>query len=169
VAHIRATAAWPSARAALHKFEPRIAAQIRASGIAPQQAAQIAADALKLALNASHDPIGDWVLSPHPEAGSEVRWTGVAAGKLTNVRVDRVFRAGLTPRTEGQNSWWIIDYKTDHADNLDPAAALPQLRPLFAPQLEAYAKVLRNLHGADTQIRAGLYYPRELLLDWWQL
>jgi len=43
------------------------------------------------------------------------------------------------------------------------------LRPLFAPQLEAYAKVLRNLHGADTQIRAGLYYPRELLLDWWQL
>ena len=64
---------------------------------------------------------------------------------------------------------WIIDYKTAHADNLDPAASLSQLRPFFAPQLEAYAKVLRSLHGADSVIRAGLYYPRMLLLDWWEL
>jgi ATP-dependent exoDNAse (exonuclease V) beta subunit len=167
--HLRTTADWQVVRAALHKFEPRIAAQIRAAGLSPTQAAQIAADALQIALNASQDPTGDWILSPHPEAASEVRWTGVVAGTLTNVRVDRVFRAGPIPRTEEQEAWWIIDYKTAHADNLDPAAALPQLRPLFALQLETYAQVLRNLHGADAQIRAGLYYPRMLLLDWWDL
>jgi ATP-dependent helicase/nuclease subunit A len=169
LARLRTKSDWQEARAAIQKFEPRIAAQIRSSGIAPPQAAQIAADALKLTLNASHDPAGNWILSPHSDAASEVRWTGTAAGTLKNVRADRIFRAGLIPRIEGRDSWWVIDYKTAHADNLDPAAALSQLRPLFAPQLEAYAKVLRNLHGADAQIRAGLYYPRILLLDWWEL
>jgi hypothetical protein len=52
---------------------------------------------------------------------------------------------------------------------MDPAAALARLRPLFAPQLEAYARVLRNLHGEDAIIRAGLYYPRRSLLDWWEI
>jgi hypothetical protein len=84
------------------------------------------------------------------------------------VRVDRIFRAGLIPQSEGHAAWWIIDYKTTHADKLDPDLDLPQLRTLFAPQLEAYARVLRNLHGADGVIRAGLYYPRMLLLDWWE-
>jgi ATP-dependent helicase/nuclease subunit A len=169
LARLRTISNWQQARATLQKYQPRIAAQIRATGIASQQAAQIAAEALKLALNASHDPTGDWILSPHAEASSEVRWTGVVSAKLTNVRVDRVFRAGLTPQIEGSDSWWIIDYKTAHADNVDPAVVLPQLRPLFAPQLGAYTKVLRNLHGADAQIHAGLYYPRMLLFDWWEI
>lgn len=85
------------------------------------------------------------------------------------MRVDRVFRAGLSTQSGGEAAWWIVDLKTAHADNLDPAMALPQLRPLFARQLETYAQVLRNLHGADAVVRAGLYYPRMLMLDWWEL
>jgi ATP-dependent exoDNAse (exonuclease V) beta subunit len=103
------------------------------------------------------------------DAASEVRWTGIVAGALTNVRVDRVFRGGLTPQSEGDAAWWVVDYKTAHADDPDRAASLARLRPLFAPQLEAYAEVLRNLHGADTTIRAGLYYPRMSILDWWEV
>jgi ATP-dependent exoDNAse (exonuclease V) beta subunit len=169
LSRLRETSGWQTARAALQQHEPQIAAQVRASGIAPLHAAQIAANALQLALNASLDPIAQWILSPHPGAASEVRWAGVVAGALTNVRVDRVFRAGLVPKSEGQDVWWIVDYKTAHPGHLDPAAALPQLRPLFAPQLEAYAQVLRNLHGDDEVIRAGLYYPRMSLLDWWEI
>jgi hypothetical protein len=85
------------------------------------------------------------------------------------VRVDRVFRAGLTPESDGEQAWWIVDYKTVHAAAPDPAAALPALRTLFAPQLETYAGFLRNLHGSDAVIRAGLYYPRMLLFDWWEI
>ena len=48
-------------------------------------------------------------------------------------------------------------------------AALPELRRIFAPQVEAYAKVLRNLQGADAKLRGGLYYPRMPRLDWWEL
>jgi ATP-dependent exoDNAse (exonuclease V) beta subunit len=169
LARLRATSDWETSRASLRQFEPRIAARIRSAGIAPPQAARIAADALQLALNATHDPVAQWILAPRPEAASEVSWTGVVENALTSVRVDRVFRAGLVPQSEGDDIWWIVDYKTAHADNLDPATALPQLRPLFARQLETYAQVLRNLHGAEAQVRAGLYYPRMMLFDWWQL
>jgi ATP-dependent exoDNAse (exonuclease V) beta subunit len=167
LARLRATGDWPFVRTALSHFVPRMAAQIRASGVDQNQAAKLAAEALQLALAASNDPIAQWILSPHTEAASEACWAGVVDGGLRTVRVDRVFRAGLWPLTDGQDAWWIIDYKTAHADVDDPAAALPELRKLFAPQIEAYARVLRNLHGVDAILRAGLYYPRMLLLDWW--
>ena len=76
------------------------------------------------------------------------------AGNLREVRVDRVFRAGTAPHTNGDNCWWIIDYKTAKEGGND-AKELLKLRALFAPQLELYAKVLRNLHGNDAVIRAG--------------
>jgi ATP-dependent helicase/nuclease subunit A len=169
LARLRTNNDWNAARAALKRLGPRIAAEVRASGVEQAQAARIAAQAMEYALSASNDPIGQWILSPHAEAASEVRWAGVVAGSLRTVRADRVFHAGLTPGSEGEDCWWIVDYKTAHADNADPATALPELRKIFAPQLEAYSTVLRNLHGADALIRAALYYPRMLLLDWWQL
>jgi ATP-dependent helicase/nuclease subunit A len=169
LARLRTTNDWSAARAALRRFEPRIASQARASGLDPAQSAKIAAQALQVALKASNDAIAQWILSPHADAASELRWAGVVTGSLRTVQVDRVFRAGLEPLSEGQQAWWIVDYKTAHADNLDPTAALPELRTLFAPQLEAYAQILRNLHGADAVIRAGLYYPRMVLLDWWAM
>jgi ATP-dependent helicase/nuclease subunit A len=169
LAQLRELFEWPAVRAALPEFQPRTASQVRALGLSPAQANQLAAEALKLALKATTDPRAQWLLSPQRDAASEVRWTGLLAGTLTNVRIDRVFRAGLSPQSEGNEAWWIIDYKTAHAGNLDPALAIGQLRPLFRSQLGAYAQVLRNLHGNEAVIFAGLYYPRMALLDWWEL
>jgi ATP-dependent helicase/nuclease subunit A len=171
LSRLRAELDWEAARAALRKLEPRITASVRASGVDRRKSSSIAADALQLALNASHSPQGQWILSPHADAVSEARWAGIVSGRLRTVRVDRVFRAGLEPVSDGERAWWIIDYKTAYADDQDsdPASTLSKLRPLFAPQLEAYGQILRNLHGPDTVLRAGLYYPRMLLLDWWEL
>jgi ATP-dependent helicase/nuclease subunit A len=169
LARLRKSNDWDATRAALKQFQPRIAAQIRAAGIDATKAAVIAVDALRIALDASHDPTGNWILSPHAEDASEARWIGVIASNLRTVQVDRVFRAGPNPLSEGDQAWWIIDYKTAHADGLDPAAALPQLRATFAPQLLVYAEILRKLHGTDARVRAGLYYPRMLLFDWWEI
>jgi ATP-dependent exoDNAse (exonuclease V) beta subunit len=160
---------WEAARTALAGYEPRIAAQVRATGVDQPQAARIAAEALQMALKASHDPIGSWILSPHAAAASEAGWAGVVASQLHYVRVDRVFKAGPTPGSDEGDCWWIIDYKTTHAGNIDPEQALPGLRELYAPQLEAYASLLRNLHGGDAPVFAGLYYPRIPLLDWWEI
>jgi ATP-dependent exoDNAse (exonuclease V) beta subunit len=167
LARLRATHDWEAARAALPRIEPRIAAKMRAVGVDPAQATSLAAQALHQALAASRDAQGQWILSPHTDAASEASWTGVVSGSLRTVRVDRVFRAGLTPGSEGADAWWIVDYKTAHADA--PTADLSALRALFAPQLAAYAHILRNLQGNGTPIRAALYYPRMLLLDWWEI
>jgi len=169
LANLRKTHTWEQSRAALKQSQPRIAAQVRATGIDPSQATSIAAEALRLALAASTDPTGNWILSPHPEDAAEVRWTSIVNGTLRTVQPDRLFRAALQPLSTGDQAWWIVDYKTAHADSSDPAAALPQLRATFAPQLRAYADVLRKLHGTDTLVRAGLYYPRMLLFDWWEM
>ena len=169
LARLRATSDWNAARAALPELRPRIVAQIRATGLPTAQADSISDKAYEYARNTSQDQFGQWILSPRCEARSEASWAGLLDGELRLVRVDRVFRAGPVPLLDGEDVWWIIDFKTTHVDAMDPAAMLPQFRALFAPQLEIYAAVLRNLHGADSQIRAGLYYPRMSLLDWWEV
>jgi ATP-dependent exoDNAse (exonuclease V) beta subunit len=170
LAQLLATETSESARTALVRLQPRIAANLRAAGIDASQADRIAAQALEIVLRAGRDPQAQWILAAHADAASEARWTGVVSGGLRTVQVDRVFRAGPTPQSTADHStWWIIDYKTAHEDGLDPKAALPELRSMFAPQIEAYAKVLRNLHGTDAPLRGGLYYPRMALFDWWEL
>jgi len=160
---------WDEARATLAAMAARIAAQVRTAGVDRAQASRIATQAVEIALKTSRDPVGQWILSPHADAASEVRWAGVVAGSLRTVQVDRVFRAGAEPLTSGGNVWWVIDYKTAHAESLDLKDALPKLRETFAPQIELYAQVLRNLHGTDAIIRGGLYYPRMLQFDWWEI
>jgi ATP-dependent exoDNAse (exonuclease V) beta subunit len=157
----------------LTQQQRRIAASIRASGIESVSANRIAAQALQIVLQAADDPLAQWILAAHADAASEVRWTGVVAGSLRTVQVDRVFRAGPTPQavatSTNEDTWWIIDYKTAHEDGLDATSALPEFRRQFAPQIEAYAAVLRNLRGADINLCGGLYYARMSLFDWWQL
>lgn len=169
LARLRGNSPWGEARIALRQQQLRIAASIRSLGIDAAQSESIAAEGLKLALEASEEPAGAWILSPHADAESEVRWSGMHEGAITTVRIDRVFRAGLVAQSEGEQAWWIVDFKTAQAGGTDSTTALTRLRPLFAPQLEAYARVLRNLHGTDAVIRAGLYYPRMVSFDWWEI
>lgn len=173
LARIGAAHSAEAPRVALARVEPRIAAQMRASGVEPNQASQIARQAIEIVLEAAGDPNAQWILSPHADAANEVRWTGVVDGSLRTVQVDRVFRAGDAPGTATaslfDSTWWIVDYKTAHEEGVDSAAALPELRRVFAPQVEAYGRILRNLFGADVRVCAGLYYPRMRQFDWWKL
>lgn len=168
LARLRLTLDWTAAREALCKLQPALSAQIRASGIARAKADAMAAQALQLAIKASEDPHGQWLLSPHSASETETSWSGISEGALRSVRVDRIFRAGLEPLKEGDEAWWIIDYKTAHAE-AQGLFSVSTLRDLFAPQLEAYAKILRGMHGTRYPIRAGLYYPRMPALDWWEI
>ena len=169
LARLRLTLDWDSATAALENFRPRITASVRSAGVSLAEANNITAQAFACALNAAHDPIGQWILSPHPNAFSESGWAGIVSGNLRLVRVDRLFRAGLEPLQSGNDALWILDYKTSHIESVDPSSALPVFRATFAPQLQMYATVLRNLHSPDLQLRAGLYYPRMSLFDWWEI
>jgi ATP-dependent helicase/nuclease subunit A len=170
LARLRTEYDWDDARSALEKSRPRITASVRSSGLSVSQAHEITSKAYEFVFNASRDHHGQWILSRHSEASSESNWAGIVSGSLRLVRVDRLFLAGLEPLHPGDDALWIIDYKTAHSDDLDAASsALPGFRATFAPQLKIYADVLRNLHGPDLQLRAGLYYPRMSLFDWWEI
>ena len=169
LAWLRTMRDWPEARIALQQFRPRVLSLVRSLGIAPPQAEKITSQAFDCALSASQDPQGQWILSPHADAATESSWAGIVSGSLHQVRVDRLFRAGLQPLQPGTDALWIIDYKTAYVDRPDPAQVLPAFRTAFEPQLKMYAAVLRNLHGPGTQLRAGLYFPRMSLFDWWEI
>jgi len=168
LATLRKTHTWAESRTLLTAAAAATRAALRSMGLARIEAQSMAAEALTLALNASHDPVAQWLLAPHAQAASEQRWTGLIKGGLRNLQADRVFLAGDKPEAEGQSAWWVIDFKTAQADEEDPQAALPTLRERFRPQLEAYAAMLKNLHGEDVIIHLGLYYPRIQKLDWWK-
>src|SRR6185437_681515 len=168
LARLRLSMELGPACVALAQRAARIRSEVRGMGVAEAQAQHIAAQALEITQKAAQDSIGRWILSPHADAASEERWAGVVEDGVRAVQVDRVFRAGASPGSDGADAWWIIDYKTAHSEGLDPEKALPELRELFAPQLAAYARVLRNLHGAEARVFAGLYYPRMLKFDWWE-
>jgi hypothetical protein len=152
-------------RVALEQFAPRVTAEIRTAGVERNEAAKIARQAFEVAIEATKDEAGRWILETREQAESEVRWAGIAGSAVKTVQADRVFLAGEEPLSERGDVWWIVDYKTA----LEDGVALTVLRRLFAPQLEAYARVLRNLRGADARICAGLYYPRMGKLDWWAM
>jgi ATP-dependent helicase/nuclease subunit A len=169
LASLRTTHDWPDARTQLEQSRPRIVSMARATGISTAQAEKLASQAFEYALAASHELYGQWILSPHDEAMSESGWAGVVGGNLHHVRVDRLFRGGTEPIQTGTDALWIVDYKTAHIDAAEAPSALRSFRVAFEQQLDMYAAVLRNLHGQKLQLRAGLYYPRMSLFDWWPI
>jgi ATP-dependent exoDNAse (exonuclease V) beta subunit len=154
-------------------------AQIRARAASLLRAAALTGDSLKsatdtvtnLLLACAGDPVCRWILSPHPEAQSEASWSGFTSGftpgdhRLRTLRADRVFRAGPAPLQEGSDYLWVIDYKTGAAPS--GALFLQAERALYAQQLVAYANALRALHGPETPLRLGLYYPAIAAFDYW--
>ena len=147
----------------------RAEALLRAFALTGEPLRSASAKVMPLLLACAADPVGQWILAPHPEAQSEASWSGVLPGdasRLRTLRADRVFRSGPAPLTEGADCFWIIDYKTGEAT--PGALFLATERELYAPQLAAYARALRALHGADTALRLGLYYPAIATLDWWE-
>jgi ATP-dependent exoDNAse (exonuclease V) beta subunit len=169
LARLRLSLDWDFSLKALEDIRPRITATVRAAGISLTQAEDVSSQAFNIARSAARDPFGQWILSPHAEAVSESGWAGIVGGNLRLVRVDRLFRAGFEPLQPGDDALWIIDYKTAHAGKLDTQSAMTALRATYGPQLHEYAGVLRNLHGPQVQLRAGLYFPRMSLFDWWEI
>jgi ATP-dependent helicase/nuclease subunit A len=152
------------------QLRSRVAALLRASALTGDSLKSVTGTVTRMLLACAADPICQWILAPHPGAQSEVSWSGVApvesGSRLRTLRADRVFRAGPEPLVEGSDFLWVIDYKTS---GRAPSGALflQAERDLYAPQLLAYARALRALHGPDTPLRLGLYYPAIPMLDYW--
>lgn len=196
LSRLRATMSPEKAAEAVAEHLPGIVARLRSLGMTRAEAQRLAAEALEIARLSSLHPVGAWILSPHDEALTEARWTGavghaIAGGnEIRNFRADRVFLTAEVPpmtdqdfdeagKSASEPVWWIVDHKTSHAEGVDlsqvagRSAFLEAHRKQHVGQLELYARVLRALHEAAgepvSRVRAGLFYPRVGLFDFWDV
>lgn len=194
LSELRIAMSAEDAAQAVAEYLHGVVARLRSQGMTRTEAQQLAAEAMDAAQQSCVHPVGAWILSPHDEALTEARWTGAvgraAAGgaEIRSLRADRVFLTAETPPVTpdaagavdpdgSEPVWWIVDYKTSHAEGKDLSQAaersafLETHRKQHVGQLEVYARMLRVLHEAagepPSRIRTGLFYPRLGLFDFW--
>jgi ATP-dependent helicase/nuclease subunit A len=147
-------------------WTPRIAAALRADGLAPPLVDQLATRVQAGLGNVLTDPEGLWVLAPHKSASSElalISWDD----RRSSVRMDRVFLGGQRPLEAGSDCLWIIDYKAATHGREGLNDFLTEERAKYEAQLEAYARMMRD-RVSDGKLRVGLYYPMLARLIWWE-
>jgi ATP-dependent helicase/nuclease subunit A len=170
-----ARAGAPGSTAALAQQLERLARTILGrAGLAPTRVDALSPGLVAIVLAAAAHPQGQWILSPHPGAQSEWSlsgWTGTgdANARLRTLRVDRIFRAGDTPLSQGSRCLWIIDYKTGgDPGSIALDAYLEAQKQQWRPQLESYGNALSGVHGENHDLRYGLYFPELLQLKSWR-
>ncbi len=147
-------------------WTPRIAAVLRAEGLAPAVVSRLATR-VQGALGAMlKDSVGRWILSRREDAMSELSLTSWEE-RRSNVRFDRVFLAGEEPLATGNDYLWIVDYKTAAHGREDADDFLAEERAKYEPQMNAYARVMKD-RAPEGRLRVGLYYPMLSRLVWWR-
>jgi ATP-dependent helicase/nuclease subunit A len=107
-------------------------------------------------------------LGARASAQTEASWSTWASDDIVRtLRGDRIFRAGATPCSREETHLWIVDYKTARHGESGLDAFLQTEKEKYLGQLEAYAAVMRKVHGEDTALRLALYYPLLTRLVWW--
>jgi ATP-dependent helicase/nuclease subunit A len=115
------------------------------------RATSIVIEALTRTVSSSR---GRWIFAAeHHAARSEWALTGIAAGRLTNVVIDRTF-------VDRDGTRWVIDFKTSRHEGGGLDTFLEQEMARYRAQLETYVALARAID--TTPVRAGLYFP---LLD----
>lgn len=117
------------------------AAQRRAAGVRVRAALAAAWE----------DARGRWLLEASREARSEWRLTGLDAGALVDVSLDRSF-------VDEAGTRWIVDYKTGSHEGGGRDAFLDREQERYRAQLERYARLVAALEPGRS-IRLGLYFP----------
>ena len=146
-----ARAAQVPAATELEPHRTAVLAQLERLGV-PQDEQMRAADVILRALRGVlSDERGRWILSSaHRAAYSEWELSGVSAGRLRNVRVDRSF-------IDESGTRWVIDYKISSHEGADLEGFLAQEVERYRAQLAAYVELAQAVGGEP--VRAALYFP----------
>ncbi len=156
----------------LRSWRPRAMAMLRSAGLPREDAEPQAAEVVRALQGVLQDAKGRWILGARAGAQTETSWSGWVAAEgaeiVRTLRGDRIFRAGATPCSTEETHLWIVDYKTARhgASGLD--AFLEAEKEKYLHQLEAYAGVMRKVHGENHPLRLALYYPLLTRLVWWE-
>jgi ATP-dependent exoDNAse (exonuclease V) beta subunit len=155
----------------LRGWRPRALAMLRSAGLPRADAESQSTEVVRALQGVLQDAKGRWILGARAGAQTETSWSGWTGSEgaeiVRTLRGDRIFRAGATPCSAEETHLWIVDYKTARhgASGLD--TFLESEKEKYLHQLEAYAVVMRKVHGEDQPLRLALYYPLLTRLVWW--
>jgi len=125
--------------------------QLRRHGVPEGDLPRATSIVIEALIRTVNSPRGRWIFAAeHREARSEWALTGLAAGRLTNVVIDRTF-------IDSDGTRWVIDFKTSRHEGGGLDAFLEQEMARYRPQLETYVALARGID--TTPVRAGLYFP----------
>jgi ATP-dependent helicase/nuclease subunit A len=124
---------------------------LRQLGVAPAEAESLADSIAHRFTQLATDATVHWLLSPqHRQARSELRLTGMVAGRIRNIIVDRTF-------VDADSVRWVIDYKTSSHSGGGLNAFLDAEVERYRSQLELY-RILVQRQGPEP-VRVALYFP----------
>ncbi len=127
------------------------AAGLREHGIADEVALRMAREILQRLDTLVREERARWLLfTPQRQAASELRLSGIVAGELRNVVIDRSF-------IDAEGTRWIVDYKTGRHAGGGLEEFISSELQRYAPQLRLYRELLRGL--GPEPVRAALYFP----------
>jgi ATP-dependent helicase/nuclease subunit A len=125
--------------------------QLRREGVPEHERAEATDLVLTALARTVADERGRWILGAgHREAHSELALTGVTAGRLRSVVIDRCF-------VDDTGTRWVIDYKTSRHEGGGLESFLDQEMQRYQGQLSGYVALARAL--GPQPVRAALYFP----------
>ena len=154
----------------LRGWRGRALAMLRSAGLPGAEAEPQSAEVVRALVAVLQDPTGRWILGARADAQTEISWSSWSApqgGVVQTLRGDRIFRAGEEPGSVAETHLWIVDYKTARRGAAGVDAFLHSEKEKYLRQLEAYAGVMRKVHGENLPLRLALYYPLLARLVWW--
>ena len=153
-------------------WHSRLATAFRAEGLPPALGAREADRALAALVSTLRDPLGRWILAPHPGARSERSLQlddpdhPDAIGR--NLRADRIFFAGSEPLVQtGDSHLWIVDFKTAELGGRPNNLFFSEEKAKYQPQMEAYARACMAANPSPRPIVLALFYPLIPHLMYW--
>ena len=125
--------------------------QLRRHGVPDKDLPRATDRVLEALTNTVGNERGRWIFAAeHREAHSELALTGISAGRLTQVIIDRSF-------VDREGTRWVIDFKTSRHEGGGLDTFLTQELERYRSQLETYVALARGL--GPNPVRAGLYFP----------
>ncbi|MDR3478795.1 MAG: UvrD-helicase domain-containing protein [Gammaproteobacteria bacterium] len=101
------------------------------------------------------DTRGQWILSSHSEAQSELALTAMINNISQQLVIDRTF-------VDENGIRWIIDYKTAHFNGENKEKFLAAEKLAYAEKMQMYATAMQHIDKRP--IKLGLYFP--LIAEW---
>jgi hypothetical protein len=131
---------------------PSYSAQLCRLGVPPAELEEATCEVLEVLQRTLADARGRWIFDPHHrEAASALALTGLVAGRLTQVVIDRCF-------VDAYGTRWVVEVKTGSHKGGGLEAFLDREVERYRGQLRRFAQLARAL--GPEPVRAALYYPR---------